>query len=107
MKILKILPLFCLIFLFTCLFSFPQGTPPGIAEINASKAQMTSNFIALSKLVFVLGALAGLLGGLRVFNNWQMGRNHIDNEVISWFSACIFLAIMGIFLSGLFNVPLS
>jgi hypothetical protein len=64
-------------------------------------------YVALSRLSFAIGAVTGLLGGLRVYNNWQLGRHHIDVQVISWFGACLFLSTIGFFLSGLYAVPLT
>ena len=82
-------------------------SPPGVSEFQEAEADMKNIYVALSRLSFAIGAISGLLGGLRVYNNWQMARHHIDVQVISWFSACLFLATMGFFLSGLFGVPLS
>ncbi len=82
-------------------------TPPGIQEINEGKNIMAQNFKALSRAVLVLGAIFGLLGGLRIYNNWQMGRRNIDMEVAGWFGACIFLSVLGIFLSALYQVPIA
>ncbi|SDZ47324.1 protein of unknown function [Rhodonellum ikkaensis] len=87
-----------------CFEGFAQA-PPGIPEINQGKNMMAQNFRALSSAVLVLGAIFGLFGGLRIYNNWQLGRRNIDQEVAGWFGACIFLSILGIFLSVLFNVP--
>lgn len=86
--------------------SFAQS-PPGVSEFNNVETDMEKFYVALSRLAFVVGAVSGLLGGLRVYNNWQMGRHHIDVQVISWFGACLFLATIGFFLSGLYGVPLS
>ena len=82
-------------------------SPPGVSEFNNVETDMEKFYIALSRLSFVVGAVSGLLGGLRVYNNWQMGRHHIDVQVISWFGACLFLSTIGLFLSGLYGVPLS
>ena len=82
-------------------------SPPGVSEFNRVENDMEKFYVALSRLAFVVGAVSGLLGGLRVYNNWQMGRHHIDVQVISWFGACLFLATIGFFLSGLYGVPLS
>lgn len=86
--------------------SFGQS-PPGVSEFQEAESDMRKIYVALSRLSFAVGAVSGLLGGLRVYNNWQMGRHHIDVQVIGWFSACIFLATIGFFLSGLFGVPLT
>jgi hypothetical protein len=82
-------------------------SPPGVSEFKNVETDMEKFYVALSRLAFVVGAVSGLLGGLRVYNNWQMGRHHIDVQVISWFGACLFLATIGFFLSGLYGVPLS
>jgi hypothetical protein len=82
-------------------------SPPGVTEFNEVESDMERIYVALSQLSFVIGAVSGILGGLRVYNNWQMGKHHIDIQVISWFSACLFLSIIGLFLSGLFGVPLT
>jgi len=82
-------------------------TPPGIAEINEGKNYMAQNFRALSGAILALGAISGLLGGLRIYNNWQMGQRNIDQEVAGWFGACIFLSVLGIFLSVLYNIPVA
>jgi hypothetical protein len=89
-----------------CLESYAQ-TPPGLTEIQQGRSMMAQNFRALSSAIFALGAIFGILGGLRIFNNWQLGRRNIDQDVAGWFGACIFLSILGIFLSVLFNVPRS
>ena len=82
-------------------------SPPGVLEFNRVENDMEKFYVALSRLAFVVGAVSGLLGGLRVYNNWQMGRHHVDVQVITWFGACLFLATIGVFLSGLFGVPFS
>ena len=79
--------------------------PPGISEFNEGENLIIQNFHALSGAVLVLGAIFGLFGGLRVYNNWQMGKRNIDQEVIGWFGACIFLSILGGFLRVLYRIP--
>lgn len=95
-----------LFFLFSGIIAYAQS-PPGVSEFQEVENDMKRFYVALSRLSFVVGAVSGLLGGLRVYNNWQMGKQRIDVEVISWFSACLFLATIGFFLSGLYGVPLT
>lgn len=95
-----------LFFIFTAMETYGQS-PPGVSKFQEVETDMKSFYVALSRLSFVVGAVSGLLGGLRVYNNWQMGRHQVDVQVISWFGACLFLATMGFFLSGLYAVPLT
>ncbi|WP_231426453.1 DUF4134 family protein [Pedobacter sp. Leaf250] len=77
---------------------------PGIPEFYQASAEIKKHYFSFSDLAFVIGAIAGLLGGLRVFANWQSGRHHIDREVTGWLFSCIFLNVCGIFLRGLFRL---
>lgn len=93
------------IFLSVLCYEISAQVPPGIDEINEGKNMMAQNFRAFSRMILVLGSIFGLLGGLRIYNNWQMGRRNVDEEVAGWFGACIFLSLLGIFLGALYNVP--
>lgn len=95
-----------LFFFLSATETFGQS-PPGVSKFQEVETDMKSFYVALSRLSFAVGAVSGLLGGLRVYNNWQMGRHQIDVQVVSWFGACLFLATMGFFLSGLYAVPLT
>jgi hypothetical protein len=78
--------------------------PPGIAELYQVSGAMQGYYNGFSDLSFVLGGIVGLLGGLRVFANWQAGRHHIDAQVTGWFFSCLFLLLAGVFLRGLFGL---
>jgi hypothetical protein len=77
---------------------------PGISEFYQASAEIKNHYFSLSDLSFVLGAIMGLLGGLRIFANWQSGRHHIDQQVAGWLFSCIFLNVCGLFLRGLFRL---
>ena len=78
--------------------------PPGISELYQASGTMKGYYHSFSDLVFLLGAIVGLLGGLRVFANWQSGRHHIDAQVTGWFFSCLFLLLSGTFLRGVFGL---
>ncbi|PWS32660.1 DUF4134 domain-containing protein [Pedobacter paludis] len=94
-------------FVFLCLslllpfFGYGQ---PGISDFYQASSEVRRWYFSLSDLVLVLGAIAGLLGGLRVYTNWQSGKHHIDAQVMAWFFSCLFLALVGTFLRGLFGL---
>jgi len=77
---------------------------PGISEFYQASAEVRQQFFSFSDLAMVIGAISGLLGGLRVYANWQGGRHHIDRQVVGWLLSCIFLSICSVFLRGLFGL---
>nr|WP_316738457.1 DUF4134 family protein [Pedobacter aquatilis] len=93
-----------------CIVIFALSLPvygfsqPGIAEFYAAGAQVKGWYYSLSDLILVIGAIAGIIGGLRVYSNWQMGKSHIDAQVMAWFFSCIFLSLISAFLKSLFGL---
>jgi len=86
------------------LISISAAAQPGISEFYSASSEVHRWYFSLSDLVLVIGAISGMLGGLRVYANWQTGKHHIDAQVMGWFFSCIFLSVMGIFLRGLFGL---
>lgn len=77
---------------------------PGINEFNQAGATVRQWYFSLSELVMVMGAISGMLGGLRVYASWQAGRHHIDAQIMGWLFACIFLSVIGGVLRVLFGI---
>lgn len=77
---------------------------PGLSEFHQASAEIRHYYFSMSDLIFVIGAITGLLGGLRVYANWQGGRHHVDRQVAGWLFSCIFLNLCGVFLRGLFGL---
>ncbi|MBB5440637.1 hypothetical protein HDC92_004340 [Pedobacter sp. AK017] len=88
------------------LLSIPAAAAaqPGISEFYQASGQITRMYFSMSDMVLVLGAIAGLIGGLRVFHNWQFGKQHIDSQVAGWLLACLFLSLLSVALSALFGI---
>lgn len=77
---------------------------PGLSEFTQVSAQMRSYYFSFSDLSFAIGAITGLIGGVRIYSNWQSGDYRVDAQVTAWFASCIFLNLCGIFLRGLFGL---
>lgn len=96
------------VFFFALTFPAMAQGPPGINEFYQAEGQMHGIYYSMSDLALVIGAITGIIGGLRVYTNWQIGghrhRNPIDSQVIGWFSSCLFLILAGIFIKALYGV---
>jgi hypothetical protein len=96
------------VFFFGLNFRAYAQDPPGIDDFNQATQQLHSVYFSLSDLVLVIGAITGIIGGLRVYTNWQIGghrhRHPIDSQVIGWFCSCLFLIVAGIFIKALYAV---
>ena len=77
---------------------------PGISEFYQAEREVNRWYFSFSDLILVIGAIAGLVGGLRVYSNWQSGKHHVDSQVMAWFFSCLFLSIIGAALRALYGV---
>ena len=84
-------------FLFAAISSaFAQGN--GIAGITEATNMVTSYFDPGTKLVYAVGAVVGLIGGIKV----SSGDPDTSKTAASWFGACIFLIVAATILRSFF-----
>ena len=67
----------------------------GIKGITDATSMVTSYFAPLTKLIYAVGAVVGLIGGIKVYQKFSSGDPDTSKTAASWFGACIFLVIVG------------
>lgn len=72
---------------------FAQGQGQGLAGINAATSLMTSYFDPATKLCYAIGAVLGLVGGIKTYGKFSSGDPDTSKTAASWFFACIFLIV--------------
>ena len=74
----------------------------GIKGITDATSMVTSYFAPLTKLIYAVGAVVGLIGGIKVYQKFSSGDPDTAKTAASWFGACIFLVIVGVVLESFF-----
>ena len=80
--------------------TYAQGN--GIAGINEATKMVTSYFDPGTKLIYAVGAVVGLIGGIKVYNKFSSGDPDTSKTAASWFGACIFLIVAATILRSFF-----
>ena len=55
-----------------------------------------------TKLIYAIGAVVGLIGGVKVYSKWSSGDPDTTKTAASWFGACIFLIVAATILRSFF-----
>ena len=80
--------------------AFAQGN--GLAGINEATSMVTSYFDPGTKLIYAIGAVVGLIGGVKVYGKFSSGDPDTSKTAASWFGACIFLIVAATILPSFF-----
>lgn len=100
MKTTKKLSLVLLALFLVSAGAYAQGN--GMAGINAATKMVTSYFDPGTKLIYAIGAVVGLIGGIKVYNKFSSGDPDTSKTAASWFGACIFLIVAATILRSFF-----
>ena len=96
----KKITLMMLLLMTAAIGAYAQGN--GIAGINEATKMVTSYFDLGTKLIYAVGAVVGLIGGIKVYNKFSSGDPDTSKTAASWFGACIFLIVAATILRSFF-----
>nr|WP_288834392.1 DUF4134 domain-containing protein [uncultured Flavobacterium sp.] len=74
----------------------------GSAGINEATQMVTSYFDPATQLIYAIGAVVGLIGGVKVYGKFSSGDPDTSKTAASWFGACIFLIVAATILRSFF-----
>ncbi|WP_029901749.1 DUF4134 domain-containing protein [Prevotella sp. 10(H)] len=87
-------------FLLAATAMYAQGN--GQAGITEATNMVTSYFDPGTKLIYAIGAVVGLIGGVKVYGKFSSGDPDTSKTAASWFGACIFLIVAATILRSFF-----
>lgn len=70
------------------------GAAGGTNGISDATTQVTSYFDPLTKLMYAIGAVLGLVGAIKVYGKWNAGDQDTQKTAVSWFGSMIFLVVV-------------
>jgi hypothetical protein len=82
------------------LSALAQGN--GSSGITEATSMVTSYFDPATKLIYAIGAVVGLIGGVKVYTKFSSGDPDTSKTAASWFGACIFLIVAATILRSFF-----
>jgi len=87
-------------FISTAMNALAQGD--GSAGISEATQMISGYFDPATKLIYAVGAVIGLIGGVKVYSKFSSGDPDTSKTAASWFGACIFLIVAATILRSFF-----
>ena len=79
-----------------------NGTRKRAGRYHRSDTTRDRIFRSGTKLIYAIGAVIGLVGGIKVYQKFSSGDPDTSKTASSWFGACIFLIVAATILRSFF-----
>ena len=76
----------------------------GVQGITAAESSLLGYVDPVASLCIVIGAVVGLIGGVRVYIKWNNGDQDINKELMGWGGSCLFLVLVSVVIKAFFGV---
>ena len=76
----------------------------GALGIDAASSEIGTYIDPVANFILIVGAVVGLIGGVRVFIKWNSGDQDVQKSIMGWFGSCLFLVTVGIVIKAFFGV---
>ncbi len=80
-----------------------QSLAQSSAGIDQATSEVSSYIDPVANLIIAIGAVVGLIGGVRVYIKWQSGDQDTQKAIMGWFGACLFLILVGVVIRAFFS----
>lgn len=76
----------------------------GNEGIDQATDMVISYFDSGTNLMYAVGALLGLIGGVKVYQKWNHGDHDTGKVAAAWFGSCIFLVVVATVIKSFFGL---
>lgn len=76
----------------------------GNEGIDQATSMVKSYFDSGTNLMYAVGALLGLIGGVKVYQKWNHGDHDTGKVAAAWFGSCIFLVVVATVIKSFFGL---
>lgn len=76
----------------------------GASALSGANTSIRAYWEPMKLIIQAIGAVVGLIGGVRIYNKWTNGDQDINKEIVGWAGACLFLVIVPQFVGAFFGL---
>ncbi|WP_114751968.1 DUF4134 domain-containing protein [Pleomorphovibrio marinus] len=76
----------------------------GVQGITAAESSLIGYVDPVASLCLVIGAVVGIIGGVRVYIKWNSGDQDINKELMGWGGSCLFMVLVSVVIKAFFGV---
>ncbi|SHN23132.1 protein of unknown function [Cyclobacterium lianum] len=84
--------------------SLAQTKAQGVQGITAAESSLIGYVDPVASLCLVIGAVVGIIGGVRVYIKWNSGDQDINKELMGWGGSCLFMVLVSVVIKAFFGV---
>ncbi|WP_158856374.1 DUF4134 domain-containing protein [Lunatibacter salilacus] len=81
-----------------------QANAQGVQGITAAESSLIGYVDPVASLCLVIGAVVGIIGGVRVYIKWNSGDQDINKELMGWGGSCLFMVLVSVVIKAFFGV---
>lgn len=84
--------------------SVPAFSQNAINGLNTATNTLKTYIAPLITITMAIGGIVGIVGGMRVYTNWNNGEKDISKELMGWGGSCVFLVISALVIKSFFGL---
>lgn len=85
-------------------FTLVHAKAQGVQGITAAESSLIGYVDPVASLCLVIGAVVGIIGGVRVYIKWNSGDQDINKELMGWGGSCLFMVLVSVVIKAFFGV---